>query len=152
MKPVLFLRIASVLTLIHSALHTVGGVFSKPAPGMAAATVAFMKANEFDVVGVTRSYWDFYRGLGLAVTIFLTVEAVVFWQLATLAKTDALRLRPILFSFLVAYLAMAVNAYTYIFVGPVIAEMLIALCLGMAIVTAKSTAAMSAKQFAESRA
>ena len=34
--------------------------------------------------------------MGLGVTIFLTVEAIVFWQLGTLAKTDAARLRPIL--------------------------------------------------------
>ena len=30
MKPVLYLRIASILTLIHSILHTIGGVFGKP--------------------------------------------------------------------------------------------------------------------------
>jgi hypothetical protein len=138
MKPVIFLRIASVLTLIHSALHTIGGVFGKPSPGVAAATVEVMKANAFQVMGVTRTYFEFLRGMGLAVTVFLTVEAIVFWQLGTLAKTDALRLRPILASFFVAYLAMAANAYTYIFLGPVIAEILIAACLGMAIVTAKA--------------
>ena len=33
MKPVVFLRIASVLTFIHSVLHTIGGVFSGPDPG-----------------------------------------------------------------------------------------------------------------------
>jgi hypothetical protein len=151
MKPLLFLRIASVLTLIHSALHTIGGVFGKPAPGVEAATLAIMKANAFGVMGVTRTYSDFLRGMGLAVTVFLTVEAIVFWQLGTLAKTDALRLRPILASFLVAYLAMAVNAYTYIFLGPVIAEILIAACLGMAIVTAKAAEPMPARELATGR-
>ena len=33
MKPVLYLRIASILTLIHSILHTIGGVFGKPPSG-----------------------------------------------------------------------------------------------------------------------
>ena len=33
MKPVIYLRIASILTLIHSILHTVGGVFGKPPSG-----------------------------------------------------------------------------------------------------------------------
>ncbi len=144
MKPVLYLRIASVLTLIHSVLHTIGGVFSQPDPGVAAATVATMKANQFLVFGLTRSYFDFFRGLGLAVTIVLTAEAIVFWQLGTLAKTDAARLRPILATFLVAYLVFAVNSYTYFFFGPVIAEILIAACLGMAIVTAKAAQPASA--------
>ena len=138
MKPVLFLRIASVLTFIHAALHTIGGVFGSPAPGPQQIAVSAMKANTFPVMGFTRSFWDFYMGMGLAVTVFLTAEAIVFWQLASLAKTDALRLRPILITFTVAYLAFAVVSWTYFFPPPVITEVLIALCLIGAIVTAKS--------------
>jgi hypothetical protein len=138
MKPVLCLRIASGLTLIHSVLHTVGGVFGKPAPGVAAVTEAAMRANEFAAFGLTRTYFQFYRGMGLGITIFLTAEAIVFWQMGTLAKTDAARLRPILATFMVAYLVFAVNSYVFFFSGPVIAETLIAVCLGMAIVTAKA--------------
>ena len=29
-KPVVLLRVAAVLTLIHAVLHTIGGVFGKP--------------------------------------------------------------------------------------------------------------------------
>jgi hypothetical protein len=85
-----------------------------------------------------RSFWDFYRGMGLTATISLTAEAILFWQLSSLAKTDAPRLRPILATFLIAYSVLAVNSYAYFFLGPVIAETLIAVCLGMAIVSAKS--------------
>jgi hypothetical protein len=137
MRPVIFLRIASVLTLTHAALHTIGGVFGGAAPGVQQATVVVMKANEFMVMGVTRSYWDFYRGFGLVVSVFLTLEAVVFWQLGSLAKTDALRLRPVLATFLVGYLCAAVVSYRYFFAAPVITEILIALCLGLAIVSAR---------------
>ena len=138
MKPVIFLRIASVLTFIHAALHTIGGVFGSPAPGPQQIAVSAMKANTFPVMGFTRSFWDFYMGMGLAVSVFLTAEAIVFWQLASLAKTDALRLRPILITFTVAYLAFAMVSLTYFFPPPVITEVLIALCLIGAIVTAKS--------------
>jgi len=137
MKPVIFLRIASVLTLVHAALHTIGGVFGGAAPGVQQATVAVMKANEFAVMGVMRSYWDFYMGFGLVVSVFLTVEGVVFWQLGSLARTDALRLRPVLATFLVGYLCVAVVSYRYFFAAPVITEILIALCLGLAIAFAK---------------
>jgi hypothetical protein len=137
MRSTLFLRIASVLTFIHAALHTIGGVFGGAAPGAQQTAVAAMKANEFVAMGVTRSYWDFYMGLGLVVSVFLTLEAVVFWQLGSLAKTDALRLRPVLATFLVGYLCVAVVSYRYFFAGPVITEILIALCLGLAIVAAK---------------
>jgi len=137
MSPVLLLRIASVLTFLHAVLHTVGGVFGKPESGAASVAVQAMKINQFLLMGHTRSYWDFYRGLGVGITIFLTAEAIIFWQLGALAKTDARRLRPILFTFSAAYVALAANSNTYFFVGPVIAEILIVVCLGLAVVTAK---------------
>ncbi len=144
MKPVVFLRIASVLTFIHAVLHTIGGVFGKVGPGPAAVAVEAMKTNQFLLMGHMRSFWDFYRGMGLAVTIFLTAESILFWQLGSLAKTDPQRLRPIMATFLVAYAAIAVNSYTYFFLGPVIFEILIVACLGSAIVTAKPQAAAHA--------
>jgi hypothetical protein len=137
-KPVLFLRIAAVLTIIHAVLHTVGGVFGHVDPGPATVAVQAMKINQFLLLGHMRSFWDFYRGLGLGVTVSLTSESIVFWQLATLAKKEVLRYRPILITFAVAYSVFAVNSYTYFFIGPVIAEILIAACLIVAIVTAKS--------------
>jgi glycerol uptake facilitator-like aquaporin len=128
------------LTLVHATLHTIGGVFGKVGPGPAAVAVEAMKINQFLSMGHVRSFWEFYHGLGLAVTIFLTAEAVLFWQLGSLAKTDARQLRPILTTFLIAYAALAVNSNTYFFFGPVIAEIFIAACLGLAIVAAKPTA------------
>ena len=152
MKPTLFLRIAAVLTLIHSVLHTIGGVFSSPDPGISATTWAAMKANSFPVFGLTRSYFMFYRGLGLGITIFLTAEAIVFWQLGTLAKTDAPRLRPVMATFMVAYLVFAANSCLYFFYFPVIVEIVIAACLGMAIATAKAGQPASSSQLAARRA
>lgn len=152
MKPVLFLRIASVLTLIHSILHTIGGVFGKPSPGISATTWATMTANQFMVFGMTRSYAVFYRGLGLGITILLTAEAIVFWQLGSLSKTDALRLRPAMATFMIAYLVFAANSYAYFFFLPVIVEILIAACLGMAIATAKVAEPATAERLAAGRA
>jgi hypothetical protein len=145
MKPTLCLRSAAVLTFIHAALHTIGGVFGEAGPGPATVAVQAMKMNQFLLMGHTRSFWDFYRGMGLGVTISLTAEAVLFWQLGSLANTNAPRLRPILATFLFAYGVLAVNSYAYFFLGPVIAEILIAACLGLAIVTAKSQVAAYAE-------
>jgi len=139
-RPAIFLHSAAVITLVQAVLHTIGGVFGKPMPGPATAAVEAMKANRFLLLGNTRSYWDFYLGFGLGATISLTAEAVVFWLLAGLAKRDALSLRPILITFLLAYAAMGVNAYAFFFVGPVIAEILVVLCLAMALWTTKAEA------------
>ena len=140
MKPVIYLRIASVLTLVHAVLHTIGGVFSTAEPGPASIAVAAMKANQFLLMGNTRSYWHYYRGLGLAVSILLTVEGIAFWMLSSLIKTNGEKLRPILAVFAIGYLALTVNSQFYFFLGPVITEILIVICLVMAIVTVKRPA------------
>jgi hypothetical protein len=132
MKSTTWLRIASFLTFVHAVLHTVGGVFGAVPPGPATVAASAMKANQFLALGMMRTYWDFYRGMGLGVTIFLTIEAVVFWMLASVARRDALALRPVLAAFMVGYLAFAVNSYLYFFLAPVIVELLIATCLGLA--------------------
>jgi hypothetical protein len=141
MKPVIYLRIASVLTLLHAILHTIGGVFGKVEPGPAQTAVDAMKANHFPLMGSIRSFWEFYRGMGLGLTIFLVAVAVVLWQLSSLAKTDSRRLRPIYWTLLAAFFAMAVNSYVYFFWPPVIVELLIAVCLVEAIVSKAPAAA-----------
>lgn len=140
MKPAIFLRIAAVLTLIHSTLHTIGGVFGKVPPGPAEQAVTIMKANQFELMGSLRTYWDFYMGFGLGITIFLTLEAVVFWLLASRTPAEVARLRPIIFVFALGYLALAVNSFRFFFLAPVINELLIVLCLVVAILTAKGPA------------
>jgi hypothetical protein len=144
-KPALFLRFASVLTFIHAVLHTVGGVFGKVPPGPALVAATAMKANEFMAMGQMRTFWEFYRGMGLGVSIFLTAEAVAFWFLASLAKRDAVVLRPILATFAIAYVVFSVDSYRYFFLAPVVTELLIAACLVTAIATAKDPTAVPAR-------
>jgi hypothetical protein len=138
MKSVLALRVAAVLGLIHAVLHTVGGVYGSMPPGPATVALEAMKTNPFPFFGVTRTFWDFHHGMGLMVTIFLTDESIVFWQFASLAKSATLRLRPILTTFLIAYVALAIISLRYFFLIPVITEILIAACFAWAIAAAKS--------------
>lgn len=139
MKPPVLLRIASVLTFIHAVLHTMGGVFGKTPPGPASVAMAAMRANQFAFMGAMRTYWDFQRGLGLAVTIFLTMEAIVFWLLASLAKRNGTGLRPVLAIFALGYLAFAVDSMAYFFTMAAVMEAVIATLLFWAAV--KCTAA-----------
>jgi hypothetical protein len=140
MKPILPIRTASILLFIHAALHTIGGVFGHQQPGPQTTAVTAMKSNQFLLMGHMRSFWDFYRGMGLGITISLTAEAIILWQLATLAKTNPRLARPMLITFAVAYAVFALNSYTYFFAGPVIAELLVVACLIAAIATTESHA------------
>lgn len=138
MKPVIFIRIASVLLFLHAVLHTVGGVFGKVNAGPATVAVTAMKTNQFMAMGNMRTFWDFYIGMALGVTISLTVESVALWFLAPLAASHGEKLRPALAAFAIGYLVFSVNSFRYFFLAPVITEILIAACLGLAIATAKS--------------
>lgn len=144
MKATTWLRIAAVLTMVHSVLHTVGGVFGKTPPGPASVAVAAMEANHFVFMGATRTYADFLRGMGLAVTIFLTAEAIVFWLLGGLAKQNGAALRPVLAVFALGYLAFAANSMMYFFTFAAVMEACIALCLGMAMVKARTALGQAA--------
>jgi hypothetical protein len=130
--------VAAVLSLLHCIGHTVGGVFGVDAPsGTREGTVVeAMKSNQFDVMGATRSYWDFFIGYGLTISIAELLQAVLFWQLAGLAKTDPCRVRPIIVVFLLANLGLAVLAWKYFFIPPLLGDLLITIMLGLAWVRA----------------
>jgi hypothetical protein len=91
-----------------------------------------MKSNQFDVMGATRSFWDFFIGFGLTISVSSLVQAVVFWQLADLAKTEPRRIRPIIAAFLFANLGFAVLAWRYFFMPPLVGAVLITIALGLA--------------------
>jgi hypothetical protein len=93
-----------------------------------------MKSHRFDVLGAHRTYWDFYFGFGVMISVYLLVQAVVLWQLASLAKRGT-QVRSIVASFLVAFAINAILVWKYFFTIPAIMVMVIALCLLLALLT-----------------
>lgn len=142
MRTTLFLRIASVLAIVHAILHTIGGMLSKPKNGAPEiAIIEAMKSRSFDVMGSMRTYWDFFFGYGWIVAITLLVQGIFFWQLATIAKTNAAPIRPIILLFCFNFLATTVIAWKYFFIAPAVTELLIAAFLAGAYFTASSVRA-----------
>src|ERR1700681_1769248 len=137
MKAVIWLRVAAGLALLHGVMHTIGGVFGSVAPGPQEIAVTAMKANRFVAMGASRTYWDYFFGYGLFVTVSFAVQAVVFWQLGELATTHAALTRPMVAAFFVAYLATSVVSGRYFFSAPMVMELMIAACLGVAFVAAR---------------
>jgi hypothetical protein len=141
MKSPIFLRIASIITLLYFAGHTAGMPWT-PAVGPGEVPVLeAMKNHSFVAQGFKRTYWDFYLGFGVIISAYLLVQAIVLWQLAALAKTDPLRVRPIVASFFVAFIVNAVLAWQYFFAVPVVMAGAISVCLALAFVTAGRTTA-----------
>jgi hypothetical protein len=91
-----------------------------------------MRSFHFDAGGTSRTYLDFYLGFGFINSVYLLIQAVALWQLASIAKSDALRTRPLIGSFLLACVASAALSWRFIFIVPVISFTVIAVCLGLA--------------------
>jgi hypothetical protein len=135
MKPFILLRITSVITLMFAIGHSLGGMESWSPMGDTEVLKA-MKAFRFNAEGVTRTYFDFYLGFGLILSVYLFLQAVLLWQLAALAKSDALRLRPLLVSFFLASVVSAGLSWKFIFAVPAVSFVVIAVGLGLAFFSA----------------
>lgn len=132
MKTPLLLRTASVIVLLFAVGHTLGGMESWSPPGNT-VVLESMKTFRFDASGVTRSYWDFYVGFGLFISVFLLAQAVLIWQLAAIAAVDLARARPLVLCLFLTYLGCAVLSWRFIFAAPVALSLATALCLGLAL-------------------
>jgi hypothetical protein len=141
MKVFHFVRIAAVITLLYFAGHTAGMPWTPFTDPEAIKVLEAMKNHRFEAEGFKGTYWDFYFGSGIIISAFLLVQAVVLWQVASLAKTDAIRVRPIIASFFVAFIINAALAWHYFFAVPAGMAAVIALCLAIALVLASRTRA-----------
>jgi hypothetical protein len=141
MKAFHFLRIASVITLLWFAGHTAGRPWTPYTDPEALPILEAMKNHSFEAEGFKGTYWDLYYGFGLMISAYVLVQAVVLWQVSTLAKTDAIRVRPIVASFLVSFIISGAVAWQYFFIVPVVMAGVIALCLALALVLASRTQA-----------
>lgn len=137
MREIVLLRIASALTLIHAVLHTAGGLLKSPAHGaQEIAVLNTMKGFQFDFMGSMRSYWDFYLGFGFFVTLGLVLQAVLLWQLASLARKAPGIARPLVGTLLASFVVMMALSWRYFFVAPLATEALIAVLVATAYVYA----------------
>jgi len=136
MKPSIWLRAASILTLFHAILHTAGGMFGSPRNAVQSAARSVVQSLHFDAFGSYRSYWDFYFGFGLVTSVTLLLSAALLWQLASLVKTDSAKARPFLAMLFLAFIAIAVISWIYFFAPPFVFEIAIATCIGVAFVLA----------------
>src|SRR5258708_6222978 len=138
MKAATLLRVASILAAVQFCAHT--AMFTTYAPKHGAeeiAVVEAMRTHRFSFGGFERSYWDFYFGYGLMSAFSVFLEIVLFWQLAALATTDAPRVRPIVALFIFANFVHAALCMRYFFLTPIVPDLAIAGCLGLALVAAR---------------
>jgi len=133
MKSATTLRAASVASFLFFAGHTAGYPWTPSPTSLTEAIVGPMKSSAFPVMGTARTYWDFYLGFGLTVSVLLLLESVVLWCLATLVTHEPRQLRPVLLAFLVANLLQLGLVIGFFFVAPLALNVLLIACLLLAL-------------------
>lgn len=126
MKASVFYRIAAGLLLLLDLGHTSGFPWSDPAWGV---DLTAMRSTHFDIMGSSRTYWDFYLGFGLFNSAILLLAVVLAWQLGGLPAEILARMRGTAWMFALCFAAITVVSWRYLFVLPIAFSIVTTLCL-----------------------
>lgn len=99
------------------------------------AVLQSMKMVRFDTMGASRSYFDFFVGFGWSISVALAMQGILLWQLATLARTQAAAVRPMIVVFAVASAVSGVIAWRYILPVPALFSLVLVASLVVAWMT-----------------
>lgn len=131
MSPSLLYRVASVLLVLFGLGHQLGFRQIDPRWGVDSA-LGVLKGTQFEVQGMTRTYWDFFSGFGFFVTVLLFFAAILAFQLGGLPKETLRSLGLVRWSFALSFVLITGLAWRYFFIAPLVFASLVALCLLLA--------------------
>jgi hypothetical protein len=117
MTTTLLLRIAAVISLLFATGHSLGGL-KRWSPMGENEVLKAMATVRFDTMGANRSYLDFFMGFGWSISVALLLQSVLLWQVASLARSDAVQVRPMIAVFALATLASGAIAWRFILPVP----------------------------------
>jgi|SRR5437764_18821 len=136
MKSRLLYRISAVLILLFTIGHSSGFPWSDPSWGV---DTRLMRSSHFQIVGASRTYWDFYVGFGLIVSVFLLLAAILAWELGGLSAQALPLMRGTAWALPLCFAAVTVLNCVYFFVIPIVFSSVITACLfGAAALSARA--------------
>ena len=121
-------RISSILLVLFAAGHTLGFRKTDPRWGVDTA-LATLRAIHFDAQGFDRTYWDFYVGFGLFVSVLLVFAAIVAWQLGGMSAETLASMQFVAWGLSLCFGAVTFLSWNYFFVIPGVFSSVITLCL-----------------------
>ena len=121
MRAPIVLKTLSVVLFLFALGHTLGTSTPQVERGAPeAALFNAMQSVRFPIMGFTRSYWDFYRGLAITVGILMFALSAIAWQLAAVARRSPREALPIAVSLLVACAGMLIVGFEFLFTIPIL--------------------------------
>jgi len=127
MKASLLYRVASILLILFALGHTLGFRRVDPRWGID-SIIGALRSTHFDVQGLNRTYWDFYTGFGLFVTVLLVFVAVLSWQLGSLPKESLLLMPLVTWGLAACFVVVTFLSWKYFFMVPMIFSGVVTIC------------------------
>jgi hypothetical protein len=123
-------RVAALLALLFCAGHTIGGMLVQKSLGPSSdAVFAAMKATHFVFNGADCSWYGFWFGFGLTVSVFLLLVAAGALTLERVTPEAWPQVRPLAWALIAAMAANGIVAWRYFFAGPTIFSVIIVILL-----------------------
>jgi hypothetical protein len=136
MKPWIWLRIAAALQTLGVVGHNLETLSTKPTHGpQEQAWFDAMRGFHFEIMGATRSTWDFYRGYQFSITVTFVLIAVLLWMLSNMTRNAPGEARPLVVAFLIAQLFYMLISWEFFFAGPGVVGGIMAACMAAAAIS-----------------
>jgi hypothetical protein len=142
-RTTIWLRVSAVISLLFALGHSLGGL-QNWSPMADNPVLQAMRAVSFHVMGVDRTYLDFYKGFGYSLSVSLFLQSALLWILASLARVHPSGVRPMIAAILVAVVLGGVIAWRYIFPVPALFSLALCATLTVALISAGRGPAVSA--------
>jgi hypothetical protein len=114
-------RTVAIILALFAAGHTLGTAAPHVTRGAAEAEVLrVMQAFRFPIMGFERSYWDFYRGFAVTISIQLALMAAVAWHIGSLAPRNPRQALPVAVALFLGCAGVAVTSWFFFFAAPIV--------------------------------
>jgi len=133
-----WLRSASVLTLLLALGHTAGYPWTPDLGAASMSVVSRMQSVHFMVMGFEQSFWAFYVGFGLTISVMLLLLAVLLWQVPA-AVPDPRKARLLIVAMLAAFVLISGLDWVFFFTAPLMLAVASTVCLALALASGRTS-------------
>jgi hypothetical protein len=128
-------RLAAYVLVLYTLGHTFGAVVATPDFGAASmGVVSSMKEVHVVAQGADCTWYGFYRGFGIFVSIFFAFSVFMAWHVGGKTLEERVALLPLSWALFASYAVSIVTACLYFFPMPIIFSTVVTLLLGAACV------------------
>ena len=113
------MRAAAWVALLLAIGHTAGHPWMPAEDPASLAVAAAMRSEHFNVMGLQRSYFDFYVGFGWLLSVYSFGHALLYWLLAPVAAPAPPKLAAIVGVLVIESIIILWVSWKYLFWVPV---------------------------------